>query len=78
MAHREGQISLILPALSVVGWFFLSQEASVLVQKCKLGTLGSGLGKSLTSRRDHAGWQLGTYLLESLLPVGPLQVAYSS
>lgn len=50
----------------------------MLVQKCKLGTLGSGLGKSLTSRRDHAGWQLGTYLLESLLPVGPLQVAYSS
>lgn len=58
---------LVLPAPSGFGFgffFFLSQEASVLVQRCELGTLVSGLGKSLAPQRDCAGWQLGTYFLE--------------
>lgn len=36
----------------------------MLVQRCELGTLVSGLGKSLAPQRDCAGWQLGTYFLE--------------
>lgn len=50
--------------LLVVFYFFifLAQEASVLIQRCQLGTLGRGLGKSFTPQRDCAGWHLGAYL----------------
>ena len=59
LAHREGQSSLILPGFSDFDGGFLSQEASVLVQRCELGTLGSGLGTSLTLRGTALGGSWG-------------------
>lgn len=76
-AHREAQMSLALPALRGLRGF-LSRKALMLIQRCELGSLRSALGKSLARQSHRAGWQLGTYLLKSPLPVRPLQVTSPS
>lgn len=88
MTHREGQISLILPALSgfrlfvlfwglfCLFWVFFCCCCPRSLQCSRKGVSWASWGMVWANKRDHAGWKLGISLPEGLLPAGPLQVTY--